>query len=88
MAERNQIIELIDQACQDGARLSKACSVLGIPARSIQRWRKRQGNGDGRKAAAQQRQPANKLSESERLLHLEAHEGIEGPGRVFPPGSR
>ena len=71
MAERNQIIELIDQACQEGARLSKACSVLGIPARSIQRWRKRQGNGDGRKAAAQQRQPANKLSESERQSILE-----------------
>ena len=57
----------IDQACQAGARLSEACRLLDISPRTLQRWRE---NGevkvDGRKAAAEQREPANKLSEQER----------------------
>ncbi|MCP5083310.1 MAG: IS3 family transposase, partial [Alphaproteobacteria bacterium] len=57
----------IDQACQAGARLSQACRVVGISPRTWQRWREAgEVKVDGRKAAAQQREPANKLSEQER----------------------
>ncbi len=57
----------IDEACQAGARLSQACRVVGISPRTLQRWREAGGiKVDGRKAAAQQRAPANKLSEQER----------------------
>jgi len=57
----------IDEACQAGARLSQACRVVGISARTLQRWREAgEVKVDGRKAAAQQREPANKLSEQER----------------------
>lgn len=57
----------IDQACADGARLSTACHVVGISPRTLQRWRTRgEVKADGRKAAGQQRTPANKLSEAER----------------------
>ncbi len=57
----------IDEACQAGARLSQACRVVGISARTLQRWREVGGvKVDGRKAAAEQREPANKLSEQER----------------------
>jgi transposase InsO family protein len=39
--------------------------LLGVSSRTLQRWRQ-QGEPDRRKAAAQQRTPANKLSEQER----------------------
>jgi transposase InsO family protein len=55
---------LIDQAHGSGARLSKACEIVGITVRTLQRWRHHQV--DGRKAAAQDRAVANKLSETER----------------------
>ena len=58
---------LVREACAAGARLESACAVLGISARSLQRW---QENGevktDGRLAAGQMRTPANKLNPEER----------------------
>jgi transposase InsO family protein len=57
----------IDEARQSGARLSQACRLVDISARTLQRWRETgEVKADGRKAAAQQRQPANQLSEQER----------------------
>jgi putative transposase len=60
-------MSLITEACAAGARRHKACEVLGLSVRTLQRW---QGGeklrSDGRKAVAGQRTPANKLSESER----------------------
>jgi putative transposase len=67
MADRKTITNLIDQACKAGARQEKACQVLGIPARTIQRWRKAPDRDDGRKAAGERREPANKLCEQERF---------------------
>ena len=63
--DRQKAIELIDNACFAGARLSAACDILGVSPRTVQRWRG-QEKPDGRKAAAQQRTPANKLSQRER----------------------
>jgi hypothetical protein len=61
------VIALIDESCAAGARLSEACKVLEFSPRTVQSWR--QGDTvkvDGRKAAAQGRVPANKLSAGER----------------------
>lgn len=58
----------IDQACATGSRLEQACRVAAISPRTLQRWRA-QGE-DARKLAGQQRVPANKLSEAERLQIL------------------
>jgi len=61
------VIALIDEACASGARLQVACKELELTARTVQRWR--QGGtvkADSRQQAAQQRCPANKLSETER----------------------
>lgn len=58
---------LVREACAAGARLEAACAVLGVSARSLQRWT--EGGGvkeDGRLAAGQVRTPANKLSREER----------------------
>ena len=63
LQDQQKAIELIDNACSAGARLSSACNVLDVSPRTLQRWRKEKP--DGRKAAAQQRTPGNKLSDRE-----------------------
>ncbi len=64
-AERGQVVELVDEACAVGARRERACAVLGLSVRTLQRWRQ---DGDlaidGRLASG--RVPANKLSDAER----------------------
>jgi len=61
------VIAWIDEACVAGARLAPACRLLGLSPRTLQRWRQgAEVRADGRKEAAQQRDPANKLSEQER----------------------
>ena len=64
MSDRQDTIEMIDEALASGARLSKACDVLGLSQRTIQRWR--YNLFDARKAAASKRQVANKLTDKER----------------------
>lgn len=63
--EQQKAIELIDNACSSGARLAEACQLLDVSPRTVQRWRQ-QDKPDGRKAAARQRTPGNKLSDRER----------------------
>ena len=66
------MIELIEEACAAGARLSKANETIGISCRTIQRWHHEDSiKGDGRKKAAQSRTPHNKLTEQERKNVLE-----------------
>jgi putative transposase len=38
LEQRQTLLELIKQACQDGARLHKACALIGLAARTVQRW--------------------------------------------------
>ena len=70
LKDRHIAIELIDEAVTAGARRFKACAVLEIDQRTLQRWKKalagRQGLADQRKAAGQMRTPANRLSQQER----------------------
>ncbi len=63
----------IDQACVAGARRDRACAVLGLTSRSVQRWQSDGGiKADGRQAAARGRTPANALSAEERARVLAA----------------
>jgi len=63
-------IALIEAAVSAGARRFKACEVLEIDVRTLQRWQKTlTGEAplvDRRKAAGAKRTPANKLSNDER----------------------
>ena len=53
---------LVDEAVSAGARREAACEVMGLPARTVQRWaHTSDDNRNGPKHA-----PANKLSETER----------------------
>ena len=68
--DRQMAIELIAEAVTAGARRGKACAVLEIDVRTLQRWQKalreKAELADQRKAAAAERTPANKLSDAER----------------------
>ena len=59
-------MHLIENACNAGARFSRACAVAGYSPRTIQRYRRGGSiNADGRKAAAARRVPANRLKQQE-----------------------
>ena len=62
------ILGLLDEAVSAGARQAAACEVLGIDARTPQRWRNQDIGEDGR--AGPKRSPANKLSAAERARVL------------------
>ena len=65
LSEREQIVKRIEDARAQGARLSKACQLLGISPRTLQRWRESdQLQPDGR--TRREFSPDNKLSEQER----------------------
>ena len=73
LCERRLILlDLIGQACGSGARLHKACALIGLNARTVQRWR-RPGHEQGDLRAAGKRSntvPANKFSQAERQAAL------------------
>lgn len=46
--ERQVILDGIAQAQASGARLSRACELVGLSARTIERWREDPGREDGR----------------------------------------
>jgi transposase InsO family protein len=63
------ILGLIDEAVRAGARQEKACEILGLSARAVQRWR-RQGGGEDRRRGPHST-PPNALSAEERQGVLE-----------------
>ncbi len=83
------MIAWIDEACAAGARLSRACEVLEISVRTLQRWREDGAvNGDGRQEASARRVPANKLTEPERRQILDLANAPEcahlPPSQIVP----
>ena len=45
---RSEVISLVQEACDHGARKAKACSILGISIRTLQRWEQEGGLLDKR----------------------------------------
>lgn len=80
------ILEYIDEATGAGARQSKAAELLGLDARTPQRWRARGGGEDLRQGP--KTSPSNKLSEGERARILEAVNSPEfrdlSPKQIVP----
>ena len=62
------ILELLDEAVCNGARLAPACRVIGLTLRTVQRWRADLDAGSDRRAGPRSA-PTHKLSEEERA-HL------------------
>jgi putative transposase len=67
LEDRQQIAQHIDAACRAGARLARACEIMGLTQRTLQRWKAQQGlqTGDGRPSAVRP-PPAHALSAAER----------------------
>jgi transposase InsO family protein len=70
-ADRRQAVELIDQARANGARLHPACAVLGLSARTLQRWTRDGGVGADQRPCAGRPTPANALTPEEEQAILE-----------------
>ena len=69
---RLEIIIMLDEAVMAGARLFKACEVVKLSIRTIQRYHQHgEVIPDSRKAASIGRVPGNRLSEQERTEILE-----------------
>jgi putative transposase len=64
------IVELVDEAVAHGARVEPACEVLGLSARSVERWRK-EPTGEDRRAGPK-KTPVHALTpeERERIIAL------------------
>jgi putative transposase len=78
--------ELIHEAVCSGARLWKACEVIGITVRTYQRWGKSPGKADGRHGL--RGRPANSLSDAERaeLIAMATSERFRelAPSQIVP----
>ena len=66
-SDRQRLLVLIDEALAGGARLQRACALLGLTLRTLQRWR--QAPAD-RRPQALRPVPPNALSEAERAQVL------------------
>ena len=84
--ERADIIRLVADAQTSGARQSKACDIIGISAKTIQRWLLPDNVQEGRLDA--KHEPANKLAawERQRLIKVAndpAHADLP-PNKLVP----
>lgn len=86
LAVRNETLGLLKQAIDAGARQSRACEIIGLPARTLQRWRKSPDRGDLRPTRAQS--PPNRLSDLERQRILKTVNspefGHQSPCQIVP----
>jgi putative transposase len=97
LIQRQILLELIGQACTAGARLHKACAVIGLAARTVQRWIALVANAGqnalhaGDKRTPDQRIhncPPNKLSPAEReaafaVLNSDEYKDLP-PSQIVP----
>ena len=83
------MIGWVNEACAAGARQSKACEVLGLSSRTLQRWRENgQVKADGRGQPDSRSEPHNKLSPLERQRILDIANSQEfahlPPNQIVP----
>lgn len=66
LPERRQVMLLVAEAMQAGARQDRACQVLSLSERTLQRWHSDQAGKHGDRRPARIQVPKNRLSEQER----------------------
>jgi transposase-like protein len=67
--DRRRIVELVDEALADGARLSRVCAELGIGQNTYRRWA---SGGEDQRPHASRPTPSHALTQSERQAVLDA----------------
>jgi transposase InsO family protein len=80
------ITGLLLEAHKDGARLAKACEVMGVSSRMVERWKASKSCEDEREGPKSE--PANKLTELERKRILKEVNSLEhrdlSPKQIVP----
>jgi hypothetical protein len=66
LTDRQKHAQLISKAVAAGARQDKACEVIGLSTRTLQRWRIDGGIGEDKRPTAIRPEPLNKLNAQER----------------------
>lgn len=86
LVERGHIITMVQEAMNSGARQDRACAVISLSERTLQRWQVDQSRGDQRPERMQT--PTNSLSalEREHLLRVANSEefGKLPPNQIVP----
>lgn len=72
---RKQAIDLITEACNNNARKQKACEILALSLRTLERWEKDAGLFDRRQLV--KRQPKNQLTQEHRAMVMATANNIE-----------
>lgn len=84
--QRQRILDWIHAAQEVGARQSKACEVIGISCKTVQRWQQANDLQDGRLDSA--RVPSNQLSDQEEKRIIELSNQAEyadlAPSKIVP----
>lgn len=82
---KQTVLKLISEACESGARRSKAAELLGLTIRTLQRWSQK-GLADNRKGS--RAVPANQLSDYEKARIVDVLESPEfaesNPNQIVP----
>ncbi len=80
------LLELVDEAVANGARQYKACELLNIDERTLQRWRKPENEEDGREGPKSP--PKNRLTPEEEEQIVEVSNSPEyrevSPKQIVP----
>ena len=89
LEDRRILVRDIEQACAEGARLAPACTLAGINARTLRRWKTDEGLAPGdRRPDADRPIPSHALREAERARIIEiANEprfADTPPARIVP----
>src|ERR1700692_1339849 len=88
LPERDQVMALVAEAIVAGARQERACEVISLSERTLQRWKNDQAGGVGDRRPARVQTPRNRLSELERqrLLAIanSAEFGHLPPSQIVP----
>ena len=86
--ERAQILSLVQEAVEAGARQEAAAGILGLQARTLQRWRQQSEEGGEDRRQGPLAEPANKLSPAERETVLKTANSAEfrdlSPAQIVP----
>jgi len=87
LTERRQVVTLLTEARLAGARHEQACAVLGLSARTVQRWQT-DAAAKGDQRPTRSFAPTNKLSEDERSHLLAVANSAEfgdlPPSQIVP----
>lgn len=88
LPERDQVMAMVAEAIVAGARQQRACEVISLSERTLQRWQSDQAEGVGDRRPSRVQMPGNQLSalERQRLLAIanSAEFGHLPPSQIVP----